>query len=565
MSAIRTRLKEVLSRAQRLAEHAATEEQQLGALDAVDCLLSILEKLRGDASDKKSADDINSDRKGSKPANDNNDSSGTNEKAKKGNPWTTVGGRKDTTNRKSSNSNNMNHKNTNSNNSVKGNTSNSKGSDSNNNNNNSNSKGNDSNNSSSDNDTKPMWTTVVRRNAGNRRRQGPQRHLCPEQFCTPPIDADDFDCHQHGTIICRCVDDARIMREAVKERLEAGEKVSFGIVADEHFGEATRTVLKLVDGRGGEPTYADKYVLSCGDWTLLQEVKSVTLEHDDTTCVVVGTVAKRYTDAATWEQMTASPGAALPLACQARCKEAGIPLLARHLWGIKRRTLRMENGEVLEILLRVRKADCDALLRKSGEKGLFFKALKFREGKDIHRVLWFNRTVRYERALQFCAKFPTSTLGLILGQGGGLGVRLEPNVDSASVIDYIGADHLAPMLDPDMKKYTVLGVHHHELLEDILTSLRKMPWNCMPVARYGKQGSSPTRIIVAAASEPPFTRVCRGKHRDPLVIRQTSSRDQPRHKAELYKGGISLPKAAQKSQHMPVDDPLPPGSPKKMD
>ena len=225
----------------------------------------------------------------------------------------------------------------------------------------------------------------------------------------------------------------------------------------------------------------------------------------------------------------------------------------------------MEDGEVVEMMLRVKKADCNALLQKSGQLGLFFKALHFQNGRDTHRVLWLNRTIKYETARDFCKQYTKSTLGLILGQGGGLGVRLHHGVDRAAAIKWIGTDNLAPMLDPEMRKYTVTGVHHHELQEDIVSSLNKLGWRCVPVARYRKQGLAPTRIIVAATSDPPFIKVSRGTHHNPLIIRRTSDQDRPRHKAEVFKGDISLPKGETEAASMKVDDPLPPGSPKKND
>ena len=215
-------------------------------------------------------------------------------------------------------------------------------------------------------------------------------------------------------------------------------------------------------------------------------------------------------------------------------------------------------------MLRIKKTECEALLRSSGENGLFLKALKFAKGADTHTVVWLDKDVSFRKAQNLCKKYSNGVLGLILGRGGGIGIRLVKGVNVANAVATIGEENCAPLLS-DVTKYTVLGVHHHELQEDVLTTLHKLGWTCTSVARYNKQGPLGTRLIVAATSGPPCTVVHRGTLQS-LLIRPTVSDDHPRRREERFTGRPVLQQKGAEQAEMEVDKagfPLPPNSPKK--
>ena len=252
-----------------------------------------------------------------------------------------------------------------------------------------------------------------------------------------------------------------------------------------------------------------------------------------------------------------------------RCKQQGVKVLARHVWGLRSTEFRLEKeGEAYELQCRVRHADVQKLLQTSGVDGLYVKALSFVQGRDAFPVMWLQRGTQPQVGLDFCAQQRQLTLGLVLGRGGGLGIRAAEGVSSEQLRGRIHPEYLTPLSAAGHSdRYTVTGMRAHELREDIVGTLQSAGWAVCSVARYGREGRKPARLIVAAQQDPPFARLLRGAKHPPLLIRPTQPSDRPAVRALAYTGKLTLPKPvpqqeaeeeAETTEHVDV---TPPGTP----
>ena len=465
-----------------------------------------------------------------------------------------------TTNAMKHSANNINrntNSNNNSNNSAKHNNGSNNNDNNNHRNNNNNNSNNNNNNYRNNSDTSKQhkgtvhlqngtWTDVVRRRKGPFATPAPLWMVQPKQFGAAIVsDAAELDVQPAGTFLATNKKSAQEAWERVKRRCDRKESIACAVLCETKF--CADAVTTLVQGKADAETgYTRRQFFVCRTptWTWAPEVCRETSVNNQTSTTIVALILSKahVVHADVWTRAVANPTAELGSLVTTRCKQAGFSPGPRDVWKVR------TNDYQLSIQLRVKNERLAPLLRLSGHEGLFMTAVSHVPYQpDLYAVVWLDRALTMDHAWEFCNSHEETTLGLVIGSGGGLGIRLTNNYATAEAVNDIGVNNVTPLMDPRAMKYTVLGARQYELREDIVKTLQASGFDCKCVSSYKKKRQHV--IIVCAQERPQFTKIARGDYHEPLLIRETVPEDRPTRKMRQFKGAIHIPNAQDGKSH----------------